>query len=255
MRADKFFSEHFGSRNKAREALLRGLVLCGGKPLSPKDDVTGQESFTFSDTERFVSMGGDKLERALSCFKVDVSGSVVVDLGSSTGGFCDCLLRRGAKKVYCVDVGSSQLDSSLAADPRVVIMDETNARYLTIDNFSEQIDIVTADLSFISLRLILPVVFGLLPEDGGAFVLFKPQFECGGEGLGKSGILPLFRHEKLLREFYSFTSDLGFTVSDIVNAPIRPKKNIEYVIYLQKEGASLSLKEFLCRAADFDRTS
>lgn len=254
MRADKFFADRFGSRTKAREALLRGLVLCGGKPLSPKNDVTGEESFIILDDDSsFVSMGGDKLERALACFHADVFGKTIADLGSSTGGFCDCLLRRGAKKVFCVDVGRSQLAPSLASDPRVVVMDGVNARYLTIDNFSEQIDVVTADLSFISLKLVLPAVFGLLGEFGRAFVLFKPQFECGGVGLGKSGILPLSRHASILREFYLFADALGFGVLDIVNAPIRPKKNVEYVISLEKGAASLSVDEFLRRAADFTR--
>lgn len=256
MRADKFFAEKFGSRTKAQQALLRGLVLCRGVPVSPKEEVSGDEAFEFLSEElSFVSNGGFKLERGLSCFRVSVEGVVAADLGSSNGGFCDCLLKRAAKKVYCVDVGKSQLDSALSRDPRVVVMDETNARYLSRTDFPEKIDVVTADLSFISLRLVLPAVHEILAEGGRAFVLFKPQFECEGEGLGKSGILPVHLHKKLLTEFYAFACGLGFAVVDAVNAPIRPKKNVEYVIFLEKGGNSLSLAEFLGRCADFDRNA
>lgn len=253
MRADKFFAEKFGSRTKAQQALARGLVLCDGKPASPKDDLSGTENFVFLARDEFVSLGGEKLERGLSCFHVSVNGAVCADLGTSTGGFCDCLLRRGAKKIYCVDVGSSQIDPALAADPRVVVMDETNARYLTREDFADCLDVVTADLSFISLRLVLPAISELLREGGRAFLLFKPQFECGGKGLGKSGILPVSLHPKLLKDFYRFSLGLGFSVRDIVNAPVRPKKNIEYVLFLQKGENSVSEVEFLSRAADLAR--
>lgn len=253
MRADKFFAEKFGSRTKAQQALQRGLVLCGGKPVSPKDDVSGDEEFVFLGSVEFVSLGGDKLERGLSCFHESVEGAICVDLGSSTGGFCDCLLRRGAKMVYCVDVGTSQLAPALANDPRVVVMDETNARYLTREQFGERVDVVTADLSFISLRLVLPAIFDILGEGGRAFLLFKPQFECGGRGLGKSGILPVALHRDLLGDFYRFVLGMGFSVRDIVNAPVRPKKNLEYVLFLQKGGKSLSEAEFLSRAGDLAR--
>lgn len=254
MRADKFFAEKYGSRTKAQQALLRGLVLCDGKPVSPKDEIGGDESFRFlSEALSFVSNGGFKLERGLSCFRESVQDAVVADLGSSNGGFCDCILQRGAKKVYCVDVGKSQLDGRLASDPRVAVMDETNARYLTRESFPEEIGVITADLSFISLRLILPAALSVLSEGGRAFVLFKPQFECNGKGLGKSGILPVSLHANLLKSFYAFAVGLGFAVKDIVNAPVRPKKNVEYIIFLQKGGASLPEAEFLRRAADLGR--
>lgn len=248
MRADKFFSERFGSRTKAQQALKKGLVLRGGVPLGADDEVREGDSFEFlSEEVNFVSNGGNKLERALTAFSVDVCGMVFSDLGASTGGFCDCLLQHGAKKVYCVDVGSSQLDRTLASDPRVCVMDRTNARFLTKESFPEPIDGVTADLSFISLRLILPAVFGYLKEGGIALVLFKPQFECEGKGLGKSGILPVRYHERLLGEMYDFASSLGFSVADVVNAPIRPKKNVEYVLFLKKGGPSVAKSDFYAR--------
>ncbi len=254
MRADKFFSEKFGSRTKAQQALSRGLVLRNGVPVSPKEEVTGSEEFAFlSEEAAFVSNGGYKLERGLSCFHASVEGAVAADLGASTGGFCDCLLQHGVRKVYCVDVGKSQLDARLVADPRVAVMDGTNARFLTRASFPEEIGVVTADLSFISLRLVLPAVFSVLGEGGRAFVLFKPQFECGGRGLGKSGILPVRLHAELLSEFYDFAVSLGFSVKDVVNAPVRPKKNVEYVIYLAKGGNSVPGGRFLELSRDLNR--
>lgn len=254
MRADKFFAEKFGSRTKAQEALARGLILRDGVPLSPKDEVREKDHFSFlAAEEHFVSNGGYKLARGLSVFGESVQNCVVADLGASTGGFCDCLLQRGAKHVYCVDVGKSQLDERLAQDGHVTVMDETNARYLTSTSFPEAIDCVTGDLSFISLRLILPAVVDILPEGGRAFVLFKPQFECEGKGIGKSGILPVSRHAALLKSFYRFACDLGLPPQDVVNAPIRPKKNVEYIVFLKKGGTAVKEGVFLQNAQNFDR--
>ncbi len=248
MRADKYFAERFGSRTKAKEALGRGEVLRCGKPLSPSDEVEEGEEFTFLSGEDFVSNGGRKLERALSFFGESVEGKCVADLGASTGGFTDCLLRRGAAHVFCVDVGKSQLSPVLSSDERVTVMDGTNARYLTRESFPLSIDDVVSDLSFISLRLVLPAVREILPSGGRAFVLFKPQFECGGRGLGKSGILPRREHLPLLKEFYAFAASLSLAPRGIVNAPVFPRKNIEYVVFLQKDGIPLPEGEFLAAA-------
>lgn len=245
MRADKFFADKFGSRTKAKEALARGLVLRDGKPLAPTDEVTAEYSFVFLEDNGFVSNGGYKLERGLDVFGECVSGRVFADLGASTGGFTDCLLRRGAIKVYCVDVGESQLHAKIASDPRVVVMDRTNARYLKRNDFPEPLDGVVADLSFISLRLILPAVADILSDSGNAYVLFKPQFECDGVGLGKSGILPERYHLPLLDNFYAFCSGLGLAPIRAVNAPLREKKNVEYIIFLKKSADSTPKWEFL----------
>ena len=248
MRADKFFAERFGSRTKAKEALAAGRIWRNGKPLSPADEVFESEEYTVLDGEDFVSNGGRKLERALVTFGEEVAGKIFADLGASTGGFTDCLLRRGAKRVYCVDVGESLLDARIASDERVYILDRMNARYLTVDHFPEPLDGIVSDLSFISLRLILPAVYGLLPEGGHALVLFKPQFECGGKGLGKSGILPQNRHRALLSDFFTLCTSLGLAPKDIVNAPVFPKKNIEYVVLLEKGGVSIDKEILLTRA-------
>lgn len=250
MRADKYFAGRFGSRTKAAEALKRGLVLRGGRPLSPDDEVKEDDVFEFpAPEEAYVSNGGYKLARGLDTFQEDVSGKAFCDIGASTGGFTDCLLQRGAWAVVCVDVGESQLAPSLASDPRVTVMDNTNARYLKRADLPFAVDGVVSDVSFISLELILPAVFDILPELGRAFVLFKPQFECGGKGLGKRGILPVSRHAALLDNFYEFCKALSLAPKGIVNAPIRPQKNVEYVVLLEKGGEPVPKYAFLSQAA------
>ena len=250
MRADKYFSERFGSRTKAAEALKRGLVLRNGRALSPDDEVKEGDDFEFPlPEEQYVSNGGYKLARGLDVFREDVSGKAYCDLGASTGGFTDCLLQRGARAVVSVDVGESQLAPSLAADPRVVVMDNTNARYLKKDDLPFPVDGVVSDLSFISLELVLPVIKDVLPERGKAFVLFKPQFECGGKGLQKRGILPVSRHAALLDLFYDTAKALSLMPRDVVNAPVRPQKNVEYVVFLEKGGECIPKYQFLAQAA------
>ena len=245
MRADKYFAEHFGSRTRAKAALLHGEVLKNGTPLSPDDEVSEGEVFSFLERSPFVSQGGDKLERALTVFDESVEERVIADLGASTGGFTDCALRRGAKRIYCVDVGENQLAPALKGNPRIVIMDNTNARYLAADSFPEPVDDVVADLSFISLRLILPAVNKILPPGGRAFVLFKPQFECGGVGLSKRGILPQGKHAPLLRDFYRFCTEISLMPCGVTNAPVHEKKNVEYIVFLRKGGSPISESEFI----------
>ena len=250
MRADKYFAERFGSRTKAAEALKKGLVLRSGRPLSPDDEVKDDDVFTFpAPKEQFVSNGGYKLARGLDAFEEDVSGKRYCDLGASTGGFTDCLLQRGARAVVCVDVGESQLAPSLAADPRIAVMDGTNARYLKKEMLPFPVDGVVSDLSFISLELVLPAVRDILPAHGKAFVLFKPQFECGGRGLSKRGILPVPHHAALLDAFYDTAQALALMPRGIVNAPVRPQKNVEYVVFLEKEGEAIPKYRFLAQAA------
>lgn len=250
MRADKYLTEKFGSRSKAQQALLQGLVLRGGKPLSPSDQIGEGDALQFLEEEEpFISNGGRKLARGLDAFSFSPKGLVAADLGSSTGGFCDCLLQRGAKRVYCVDVGKSQLSPTLATDDRVVVMDGTNARYLTRESFPEAIGLVTADLSFISLRLVFGAIHSILSGGKDAFLLFKPQFECEGKGLGKSGILPVSRHAALLRGFYTSALATSLFPQAIVNAPIRPKKNVEYIVWLKADAKPVSLEAFLASAA------
>ncbi len=252
MRADSFFAEKFGSRTRAKDALKSGLVLRGGKALSPSDEVHEGDEFLFLDEGgQHVSRGGQKLERGLDAFGQDVRGEVFADLGASTGGFTEVLLSRGAAHVFAVDVGHAQLAPALAGDARVTVMDGRNARYLTRADFGVTLDGVVSDLSFISLKLILPVISALLDGGKRAFVLFKPQFECGGTGLGKGGILPVRYHGALLKGFYRDCMENSLAPRAIVNAPLVARKNVEYVVFLQKEGVPVAEDTFLKAAQTF----
>lgn len=234
MRADKFFAGRFGSRTKAAEALEKGLISRNGKLLRPKDEIDSDEGIAIREAEeRYVSNGGYKLARALREFSFDCGGKIFADIGASTGGFTDCLLQHGARKVYAIDVGESLLHPSLKKNVNVISLEKINARYLTNENFSDTIEGVTADVSFISLRLILPVVKSLLAPDGTAFVLVKPQFECERRNIGKSGIVRTAEHPKIVGKVLSYCAESGLYPFGIVNAPVRKGKNLEYVLYLK----------------------
>lgn len=234
MRADKYFADKFGSRTKAAEAVERGLVLVNGKTVRPKDEIKETDEIVFLETEnRFVSNGGYKLDRAVTEFSLDCKAKTFVDIGASTGGFTDCLLQNGAKRVYAVDVGESLLHERIANDPRVVRMENTNARYLQKTDFPEPIDGVVTDVSFISLRLIFPVIKELLNGNGEAVVLIKPQFECENRNIGKSGIVHPSAHAGIVKKVLGYARESGLFPFGIVNAPVRKGKNIEYVLYVK----------------------
>ena len=234
MRADKFFTEKFGTRTKSAQAIERGLVLVNGKTVRPKDEIKGDERIEFvTPKENFVSNGGYKLARALETFPFDCKEKTFVDIGASTGGFTDCLLQNGAKKVYAIDVGESLLHESLQNDPRIVRMENTNARYLSKEDFEEEIYGITIDVSFISLKRIIPAIFEILSENGTAFLLIKPQFECEKKNIGKSGIVHPSAHPKIVKGIVDFCIESGLYPFGIVNAPIRKGKNIEYVLYVK----------------------
>ena len=236
MRADKFFAERFGSRTKSAQAIEKGLVLVNGKPVRAKDEIKDtDEIVVLSANEQFVSNGGYKLARAVERFSLDINDKTFVDIGASTGGFTDCLLQNGAKKVFAVDVGESLLDNSLLTTDKVIVMDNTNARYLSKADFPCGIDGVVTDVSFISLRLILPVIADILNENGYAVVLIKPQFECDKQSVGKSGIVATYKHEGIVKKVLSYAIENGLYPFAIVNAPVRKGKNIEYVMLLKKQ--------------------
>ena len=235
MRADKFLANRFSSRTKAAEEIERGRVLVNGKTIKPKDEIDEADEIVFiTAEERFVSNGGYKLSRAIKTFGFDCGGKIFADIGASTGGFTDCLLQNGAKKVFAIDVGESLLDETLKGDERIVAMENVNARYLKKEDFPCDLDGIVADLSFISLRLILPVIGEILPMEGVAFVLVKPQFECEGKNIGKSGIVHLSAHKKIVEKVLGYCKEAGFSAQGIVNAPVRKGKNIEYILYLRK---------------------
>ena len=227
MRADKFLADKFSSRTKAAESIEKGLVLVNGKRIRPKDEISKDDVIEFIEAEwSFVSNGGYKLNKALQDFAYDCSGKTFADIGASTGGFTDCLLQRGASKIYCIDVGESLLDPKLIHNPNIVQMENTNARYLEKEDFPELLDGVVTDVSFISLRLIFPTIARILRENGDGFVLIKPQFECENKNISKNGIVRLSAHPQIVKNVLKYASECGLFPLGITNAPIRKGKKI-----------------------------
>ncbi|NLU53449.1 MAG: TlyA family RNA methyltransferase [Clostridiaceae bacterium] len=226
----------FESREKARGAIMAGLVFINGERCD-KPGAKFEEECEIEikgKVNPYVSRGGLKLEKAINEFNLNLKDFVCVDVGASTGGFTDVMLKNGAKKVYAVDVGYGQLAWELRNDPRVVCMERTNFRYVTREQISEPLDFGAADVSFISLKLILPPLKELLKQDGRAVCLIKPQFEAGREKVGKKGVVrdPAV-HEEVINNVINVAENLGFSVGGLSFSPITgPEGNIEYLIYL-----------------------
>lgn len=222
-----------GTRSRAKALIMAGDILVNdqketraGHNVGPEDEIALREK------PRFVSRGGEKVDHALNEFGINVTGMVAADLGASTGGFTDCLLQRGATKVYAVDVGYGVLDERMRTDPRVVSMERTNARYL--DGLPEQVDIVVIDVSFISLSRMFPVVARILNPDGVCVPLIKPQFEAGRDNVGKRGVVrdPAV-HEMVLRKAIGYAADNTLTAVNLVASPLRgPNGNVEFLAHL-----------------------
>ena len=225
------------SRTHAHSLIISGFVRCDGRiVMRPSFEVSGSEKIEISgDVCPYVSRGGLKLEKAMTTFGLRLNGCICADIGASTGGFTDCMLQNGATKVYAVDVGYGQLDWKLRSDERVVCMERTNARYLDRDQIPDELDFASIDVSFISLKLILPAVHRVLKEGGHVACLIKPQFEAGREKVGKKGVVrDPDVHLEVLENFLTHAKDSGFTVLDITFSPIRgPEGNIEYLGYLE----------------------
>ena len=212
------------SRERAKAYIMAGSVYVNGqKETKPGTSVTEDAAVEMrGETLPYVSRGGWKLEKALRVFPIDVKDAVCIDCGASTGGFTDVLLQSGAAKIYAVDVGYGQLAWSLRTDPRVVCMERTNIRYVTHEQIPEEMDVAVADLSFISLRLILGAVGALLKPEGEMVCLVKPQFEAGKDKVGKKGVVrdPVV-HAEVLREFLRYAPECGFGVRGLDFSPIR----------------------------------
>ena len=226
------------SRQKAQATIMSGLVFINGqradKPGTPVAEDAAVE--IRGSTLRYVSRGGLKLEKALEIWPIDLQGRLCMDVGASTGGFTDCMLQNGAAKVYAIDVGYGQLAWSLRSDGRVVCLERTNARSLTREQVPEEPDFSSVDVSFISLRLILPAIAGVLREGGQVVALVKPQFEAGREKVGKKGVVrdPAV-HQEVLEHFLEHAWESGFSVLDLSFSPVRgPEGNIEYLGWLEK---------------------
>ena len=228
------------SRQKAQAVIMSGEVFVKGQRVDKPGTAVDREAEieVRGNSLRYVSRGGLKLEKAMAAFPVHLTGAVCADIGASTGGFTDCMLQNGAAKVYAVDVGYGQLAWKLRSDPRVVCLERTNARYLSHEEVPDELDFASIDVSFISLKLILPAVHGLLKEGGYVSCLVKPQFEAGREKVGKKGVVrdPAV-HLEVLEQFLGHAKESGFRVLGLTFSPIRgPEGNIEYLGYLEKAG-------------------
>ena len=235
------------SRAKAQAMIMAGQVRVAGQTaIKPAAAIPADSELSVDSGPRFVSRGGEKLDAALEAFHIDVSGLTCADVGSSTGGFTDCLLQRGALKVYAIDVGKGILHWKLRNDPRVVVMEETNARF--VESLPEQVDFVTIDASFISLKILLPVVKKWVPpfdspsifeENGGSqrgvVALIKPQFEAGKKDVSRGdGVIrdPQI-HRQVLIDVLSYAQQEGFTVQELIKSPLLgPKGNAEFLAWL-----------------------
>ncbi|MCL2513871.1 MAG: TlyA family RNA methyltransferase [Oscillospiraceae bacterium] len=226
------------SREKARALILAGKVFVNGQKAEKAGFfITDKDSLEVKAADEFVSRGGYKLKKALSVFNISLEGKICADIGASTGGFADCMLQNGASKVYCVDVGYGQLAWKLRNDPRVVNFERTNARYLKDGQISEKCNFISVDVSFISLELILPIVYNTLSADGEAVCLIKPQFEAGRDKVGKKGVVKdAAAHAEVIGKIYDFSGNAGFYISGLDYSPIKgPEGNIEYLIYITKK--------------------
>jgi 23S rRNA (cytidine1920-2'-O)/16S rRNA (cytidine1409-2'-O)-methyltransferase len=223
------------SREEGRRKILAGDVIVNDQAVTKAGAlVDAHAAIRLKPTPRYVSRGGFKLEKALNEFAVDVSGKTVLDVGASTGGFTDCLLVHGAARVIAVDVGYGQLDWRLRNDPRVMLFEKTNIRYLDRASLPAIPELATIDASFISLKLILPCVKKLLPERGEIIALIKPQFEVGKGKVGKGGVVRApEEHGRIIREIEDSAATLGYEIGGVIESPLLgPKGNKEFLIYL-----------------------
>lgn len=233
-----FEEGHTESREKAKALIMAGQVYVNGQKESkagfsvkPEDKIEVRGSKL-----PYVSRGGLKLEKAMALWNLPLTEKVCMDIGASTGGFTDCMLQNGAKKVYAIDVGYGQLAWKLRSDSRVINLERTNFRYLTKEQVPETIDFASVDVSFISLKIILPVLYSFLREQGQAVCLIKPQFEAGREKVGKKGVVrDLSVHTEVLEEVTAFARESGFSLLGLTFSPIKgPEGNIEYLLLLEK---------------------
>ena len=229
----------FPSREQAKASIMAGLVYVDGQRLDkPGTKVDEQAEILVKEAAcPYVSRGGLKLEKAMKAFSLDLHGAKAVDIGASTGGFTDCMLKNGADHVWCIDVGYGQLDWKLRNDPRVTNMEKTNVRYLDVDQIGRDVDFISIDVSFISLKLVLPVASQLLGEEGQLVCLVKPQFEAGREQVGKKGIVrdPAV-HRQVIRQVMEYGEDCGLHSWGLDYSPVTGTKgNIEYLLFMRKK--------------------
>lgn len=227
------------SRSRAQAIIMGGVVYVDGQK-ADKPGASYEDTVTIEVRGAvcpYVSRGGLKLEKALRDFHVDPTGYVCTDSGASTGGFTDCLLQQGAKKVFAIDVGYGQLDWKIRSDSRVVVMERTNIRYVTPEQLGEPIDLSVIDVSFISLKIVLPAIKALLKPTGQVLCLIKPQFEAGRDKVGKKGVVRDSRtHQEVLEQFVTLAHEQGFSILGLTYSPVKgPEGNIEFLAHLSLE--------------------
>ena len=253
---EKGFAE---SREKAKAIIMSGIVYVNNQK-ADKPGVSYDENLPLEvrgETQKYVSRGGYKLEKAMNSFPITLKDKITMDIGASTGGFTDCMLQNGAKKVYSIDVGYGQLAWKLRSDERVVNLERTNFRYVTHEQIPEDIDFASVDVSFISLKIILPVMYELLKNNGEAVCLIKPQFEAGREKVGKKGVVrDVNVHTEVIENIVSFASSQKFKVSGLSYSPVKgPEGNIEYLIYLKKSSEITPCDEYIEYAKELAKVS
>jgi 23S rRNA (cytidine1920-2'-O)/16S rRNA (cytidine1409-2'-O)-methyltransferase len=240
----------FTSRERAKSSIMAGLVFVNGERADKAGssyDVDAQIEIKES-LNPYVSRGGLKLEKAISEFNLELNGKTAIDVGASTGGFTDCMLKNGAARVVAIDVGYGQLAWTLRNDERVINMERTNIRYVKPEDLGLIADFVSIDVSFISLKKVLPTVYTLLNREKGEVVcLIKPQFEAGREKVGKHGVVrDISVHRQVVEDVVAFAIDIGFYLKGIAYSPIKgPEGNIEYLCYLSLEAGSNDIREIL----------
>ena len=231
----------FPSREKAKASIMAGLIYVDGQRVDkPGTSVSTDAEITVKEALcPYVSRGGLKLEKALELYGFSLENATAVDIGASTGGFTDCMLQKGAKKVFAIDVGYGQLDWKLRNDPRVVNMEKTNVRYLDTDTVDSDVDFISIDVSFISLKLIFPVAAELLADDGSLVCLVKPQLEAGRNQVGKKGIVrDASVHKEVIENVIGYGKDNGLYSHGLTYSPVTGTKgNIEYLLYMKKTPA------------------
>lgn len=238
------------SRHKAQGMIMAGQVYLKGQKVTKAGHSVSESDIPHLEirgkTLPYVSRGGLKLEKAILTWSLDLTGKTCGDIGASTGGFTDCMLQNGAKYVYAVDSGYNQLDWKLRSHPQVKSMERCNARYLSHDDISEELEFASIDVSFISLNLILPPLFSILSETGEVVALIKPQFEAGREQVGKKGVVrdPEV-HEAVIEKVLKEAKNIGFFIKDVTYSPIKgPEGNIEYLAYLTKVNGDYDSKDY-----------
>lgn len=237
----------FDSREKAKAVIMAGEVFVNGQ----REDKAGSKFDREAEIEvkgkvlKYVSRGGLKLEKAVEVYGLDLMDKTCIDIGSSTGGFTDCMLQNGAAMVYAIDVGTNQLAWKLREDKRVVSMEKTNIRYVTEEDIPEKADFASVDVSFISLTKVLPAAVNLLKDEAYMVCLIKPQFEAGREKVGKKGVVrDLSVHKEVIELVINFAIGLNFFIKGLTFSPVKgPEGNIEYLLYMQKRNEKMSVAE------------